>query len=47
VTPKVELIFKPAHSDELAREQLMKGILDVAFIMDVPKPEEAYLLRSY
>lgn len=43
--PKVELIFKPAHSDELAREQLMKGMLDVAFIMDVPKPEEALIIE--
>lgn len=37
--PKVKLIFKPAHSDEMARKQLMEGILDVAFIMDVSKPE--------
>ncbi|MCD7035948.1 LysR family transcriptional regulator [Metabacillus sp. GX 13764] len=39
--PNVKLIFKPAHSDELAREQLMKGMLDAAFIMDVTKPEDA------
>lgn len=39
--PNVKLIFKPAHSDELAREQLMKGMLDAAFIMDVAKPEDA------
>ncbi|WP_163580554.1 LysR family transcriptional regulator [Gracilibacillus saliphilus] len=32
--PKVKLIFKPAHSDEVAKEQLLKGNLDVAFIMD-------------
>ncbi|SET81304.1 LysR substrate binding domain-containing protein [Salinibacillus kushneri] len=32
--PNVKLIFKPAHSDEMAKEQLLKGNLDVAFIMD-------------
>ncbi|HWJ80113.1 MAG TPA: LysR family transcriptional regulator [Niallia sp.] len=37
--PKVKLVFKPAHSDEMARKQLMEGILDVAFIMDQRKPE--------
>lgn len=38
--PKVKLVFKPAHSDEMARESLMKGQVDVAFIMDVCKPED-------
>ncbi|KAB2329510.1 LysR family transcriptional regulator [Cytobacillus depressus] len=37
--PKVKLVFKPAHSDEMARKQLMEGLLDVAFIMDTRKPE--------
>lgn len=37
--PKVKLVFKPAHSDEMARKQLMDGVLDVAFIMDTRKPE--------
>jgi DNA-binding transcriptional LysR family regulator len=37
--PKVKLIFKPAHSDEMARKQLMAGELDVAFIMDKSSPE--------
>lgn len=37
--PKVKLVFKPAHSDEMARRQLMEGLLDVAFIMDKRKPE--------
>ncbi|KQL52415.1 LysR family transcriptional regulator [Heyndrickxia shackletonii] len=37
--PKVKLVFKPAHSDEMARKQLMEGVLDVAFIMDASKPE--------
>ncbi|MCU6602231.1 LysR family transcriptional regulator [Peribacillus frigoritolerans] len=37
--PKVKLIFKPAHSDEMARIHLMEGLVDVAFIMDISKPE--------
>ncbi|MED3552976.1 LysR family transcriptional regulator [Cytobacillus praedii] len=37
--PKVKLIFKPAHSDEMARKQLMEGALDIAFIMDKVRPE--------
>ncbi|MEH7390307.1 LysR family transcriptional regulator [Bacillus sp. JJ1474] len=37
--PKVKLVFKPAHSDEIARKHLMEGLLDVAFIMDKRKPE--------
>lgn len=37
--PKVKLVFKPAHSDEMARKHLMEGLLDVAFIMDKKKPE--------
>ncbi|PLR87029.1 MULTISPECIES: LysR family transcriptional regulator [Bacillus] len=36
--PKVKLIFKPAHSDEMVRQQLLEGKLDIAFIMDKPKP---------
>lgn len=39
--PNLELIFKPAHSDEKARKQLMEGTLDVAFIMDISKPEHS------
>ncbi|GGB62617.1 LysR family transcriptional regulator [Virgibacillus dakarensis] len=38
--PNVKLIFKPAHSDEMAKEQLLNGELDAAFIMDVLKTEE-------
>ncbi|MGE6256407.1 LysR family transcriptional regulator [Heyndrickxia sporothermodurans] len=38
--PKVKLVFKPAHSDEMAREQLVNGQLDAAFIMDVRNPED-------
>ncbi|MDO6448506.1 LysR family transcriptional regulator [Oceanobacillus profundus] len=36
--PLVNLIFKPAHSDESATESLLKGELDLAFIMDTNKP---------
>lgn len=36
--PHVKLIFKPAHSDEKAREQLLEGLLDLAFIMDICRP---------
>lgn len=32
--PKVELVFKPAHSHKMARESLLEGILDLAFITD-------------
>ncbi|MFD2924712.1 LysR family transcriptional regulator [Halobacillus naozhouensis] len=41
--PNVKLIFKPAHSDEKAKEQLLKGELDIAFIMDVPKPGDSLI----
>ncbi|NIA60044.1 LysR family transcriptional regulator [Bacillus pacificus] len=43
--PNVKLIFKPAHSDELARKQLMNGMLDIAFIMDITKPEEGLTIK--
>ncbi|MBC5636274.1 LysR family transcriptional regulator [Ornithinibacillus sp. BX22] len=36
--PNIKLVFKPAHSDELAKEELRKGNLDIAFIMDIVKP---------
>ena len=38
VFTKVKLVFKPAHSDDMVRKQLMDGLLDVAFIMDNKKP---------
>ncbi|MFJ7971017.1 LysR family transcriptional regulator [Psychrobacillus sp. NPDC096389] len=44
--PKVKLVFKPAHSDEMARKQLMDGVLDVAFIMDKRKPEGALIVEQ-
>ncbi len=44
--PNVKLIFKPAHSDEAAKEQLLKGELDIAFIMDVPKPGDSLITES-
>ncbi|WP_445491656.1 LysR family transcriptional regulator [Niallia sp. 03133] len=37
--PQIKLIFKPANSDATAREQLIKGELDIAFITDVIKSE--------
>lgn len=43
--PYVKLLFKPAHSDELARKELMNGTLDVAFIMDITKPEDALTIK--
>ncbi|HEU5140551.1 MAG TPA: LysR family transcriptional regulator [Bacillales bacterium] len=43
--PNVKLIFKPAHSDEMAREQLLNGKLDIAFIMDTSKPGDALTLE--
>lgn len=43
--PQVKLIFKPAHSDEMAREQLAGGVLDVAFIMDTCRPGEALVIE--
>ncbi|WP_181348145.1 LysR family transcriptional regulator [Thalassobacillus sp. CUG 92003] len=38
--PQVKLVFRPAHSDEKAKEQLINGTLDIAFIMDVDKPKD-------
>ncbi|MBA9026364.1 LysR family transcriptional regulator [Peribacillus huizhouensis] len=36
--PNIKVIFKPAHSDEMARKELQEGLLDIAFIMDTSKP---------
>jgi DNA-binding transcriptional LysR family regulator len=44
--PQVKLIFKPAHSDEIAREQLVEGLLDISFIMDKSRPGEALRVES-
>ncbi|QCR31916.1 LysR family transcriptional regulator [Lysinibacillus sp. SGAir0095] len=44
--PKVKLVFKPAHSDEMARKQLMEGELDIAFIMDKKKPEGSLIVEQ-
>ena len=33
--PRVKLIFKPAHSDEIAKKQLKEGLLDIAFVTDL------------
>ncbi|WEG18872.1 LysR family transcriptional regulator [Alkalihalophilus pseudofirmus] len=35
--PSIQLIFKAAHSDEMATKSLMKGEIDLAFIMDAQK----------
>ncbi len=35
--PSIHLIFKAAHSDELATKSLIDGEIDLAFIMDTPK----------
>lgn len=35
--PRVKLVFQPAHSDEIAKERLQNGQLDIAFIMDAPR----------
>lgn len=43
--PKVKIIFKQAHSDKHAREQLLEGKLDIAFIMDKQKPQEALIIE--
>ncbi|MFE0420849.1 LysR family transcriptional regulator substrate-binding protein, partial [Streptomyces tendae] len=37
--PEVKVIFKPAHSDEHAREGLLKGELDAAFITDISRSD--------
>ncbi|MBU8880162.1 LysR family transcriptional regulator [Bacillus sp. FJAT-29790] len=44
--PNIKLVFKPAHSDEMARKQLMEGLLDVAFIMDHSKPEDSLRIEQ-
>ncbi|SEQ88386.1 DNA-binding transcriptional regulator, LysR family [Virgibacillus subterraneus] len=44
--PNVKLIFKPAHSDEMAKEKLLEGNLDVAFIMDTLKPGDSLTIES-
>lgn len=44
--PRVKLIFKPAHSDEKAREQLLEGVLDIAFITDISRPGDAFTMES-
>ncbi|MBB4823991.1 DNA-binding transcriptional LysR family regulator [Sporosarcina luteola] len=39
--PDVKVVFKPAHSDGIARRELQEGLLDIAFIMDTSKPGDA------
>ncbi|SDZ12024.1 MULTISPECIES: LysR family transcriptional regulator [Bacillus] len=44
--PQIRLIFKPAHSNEAVKEQLMEGKLDLAFILDECKIEDALHVES-
>ncbi|EEM04869.1 hypothetical protein bmyco0002_26670 [Bacillus pseudomycoides] len=44
--PQIKLIFKPAHSNEDVKEQLMEGKLDLAFILDECKAEDALHVES-
>ncbi|WP_096187995.1 LysR family transcriptional regulator [Evansella halocellulosilytica] len=44
--PKVKLVFKQAHSNEHAREQLLEGKLDLAFIMDKAKPTQGLIVDT-
>ena len=44
--PQVKLIFKPAHSNEDAKEQLTEGKLDLVFILDECKTEDALHVES-
>lgn len=44
--PQIKLIFKPAHSNEAVKEQLLKGKLDLAFILDECKVENALHVES-
>lgn len=44
--PKVKVVFKPAHSDDMARKQLKDGGMDVAFFMDVPKAEQSLIMET-
>ncbi|RLL45537.1 LysR family transcriptional regulator [Oceanobacillus piezotolerans] len=43
--PKVKLVFKPAHSDEISRRELLQGNLDIAFITDTSKPSEIFYIE--
>lgn len=44
--PYVKLIFKPAHSDEIARKQLLEGMLDIAIITDISRPRNSLAAQS-
>ncbi|MCA0969269.1 LysR family transcriptional regulator [Halobacillus litoralis] len=43
--PKVKIVFKPAHSDTMVRQQLEEGKMDIAFFLDVLKPESALTME--
>ncbi|WP_430787629.1 LysR family transcriptional regulator [Virgibacillus flavescens] len=40
--PRVKLIFKPAHSDEIAKKQLKEGLLDLAFVTDLSDSSDTF-----
>ncbi|MFV1861563.1 LysR family transcriptional regulator [Bacillus amyloliquefaciens] len=44
--PQVKLIFKPYISNEQAKEQLLQGQLDITFILDVNRSEDALHVES-
>ncbi|PFK37455.1 LysR family transcriptional regulator [Bacillus cereus] len=44
--PQIKLIFKPAHSNEAVKEQLLEGKLDLAFVLGECKVEDALHVES-
>ncbi|QQK81939.1 LysR family transcriptional regulator [Salicibibacter cibi] len=44
--PQVKLVFKPAHSDKVARQGLEQGQLDIALITDISKPADVLEVES-
>ncbi|WP_010095174.1 LysR family transcriptional regulator [Ornithinibacillus scapharcae] len=43
--PQVKLVFKPAHSDEIVKRELLQGNLDIAFITDVTTPSDVFCME--
>ncbi|MBM7602739.1 DNA-binding transcriptional LysR family regulator [Metabacillus crassostreae] len=44
--PKVKIVFKQSYSNEQAREQLLEGKLDIAFIMDKIRPVDSLHIET-
>ncbi|MFC4323076.1 LysR family transcriptional regulator [Litchfieldia salsa] len=44
--PNVKIVFKQSYSNDQAREQLLEGKLDIAFIMDKVKPVDALHIET-